>query len=300
MTDGAGYDGTTTDGATGREDLTATQVWRKHRLRQIVLFVTVPGVLLGTASITAAYSAGWMSPAPPKPSCQPELVPAPARGSFTVNVMNATGKSGVAAEVAAGLSKRRFKLGGISNAPDSWYVTQTAVVHHGAKGLDQALLAASQIPGAKLFEDSRSGTTVDVVVGLGYKDMVAIPARLKPIPSEVAVNVYNTTYKTGLAKVVADEVKGRGFKVKEVSNDPLRTMQLGTAVIRYGEEGDLAAALLKGHVPGAELVKDTRSGSVVDLVIGNAFTALTPTADVPPLPVRPKQEVPTVARPCEN
>jgi len=38
----------------------------------------------------------------------------------------------------------------------------------------------------------------------------------------------------------------------------------------------------------------------VDLVIGNAFTALTPTADVPPLPARPKQEIPTVARPCEN
>ena len=281
------------------ENLTPTEVWRKHRLRQIMLFVTVPGVLLGTASITAAYSAGWMTPEPPKPACKPQVVPAPARGSFTVNVMNATGRSGVAAEVAAGLAKRKFKVGGISNAPDSWYVTQSAVVHHGPKGLDQALLAASQIPGAKLFEDSRSGTTVDVVVGLGYKALVPIPPRLKPIPSEVTVNVYNTTYKTGLAKVVADELKGRGFKVKDVSNDPQRTMQMGTAVIRYGEEGDLAAALLQGHVPKAELVKDDRAGARIDLVIGNAYTALTPASDVPPLPARPKQEVPTVARPCE-
>ena len=281
------------------ENLTPTEVWRKHRLRQIMLFVTVPGVLLGTASITAAYSAGWMTPEPPKPACKPQVVPAPARGSFTVNVMNATGRSGVAAEVAAGLAKRKFKVGGISNAPDSWYVTQSAVVHHGPKGLDQALLAASQIPGAKLFEDSRSGTTIDVVVGLGYKALVPIPPRLKPIPSEVTVNVYNTTYKTGLAKVVADELKGRGFKVKDVSNDPQRTMQMGTAVIRYGEEGDLAAALLQGHVPKAELVKDDRAGARIDLVIGNAYTALTPTSNVPPLPARPKQEAPTVARPCE-
>lgn len=281
------------------EDLTPTQLWRKHRMRQVMLFVTIPGVLLGTASITAAYSAGWMSPPAPKPACTPVVVPAPARGSFTVNVMNATGRQGVAAEVAVGLAKRKFTVGGISNAPESWYVTQTAVVHHGPKGLDQALLAASQIPGAKLFADTRTGTSVDVVVGLGYQQLVAIPARLKPIPSEVKVNVYNTTYKTGLAKTVADAVAARGFKVKDVSNDPLRTLQMGTAVIRYGEEGDLAATLLQGHVPGAQLVKDDRLGAGVDLVIGNAFTELTPVADVPPLPPRPTQAVPTVARPCK-
>ena len=280
------------------EDLTPTQLWRKHRLRQVMLFVTIPGVLLGTASITAAYSAGWMSPPPPKPACSPVVVPAPARASFTVNVMNATGRQGVAAEVAIGLRKRTFTVGGISNAPDSWYVTQTAVVHHGPKGLDQALLTASQIPGAKLFADTRTGTSVDVVVGLGYQQMVPIPERLKPIPSEVKVNIYNTTYKTGLAKTVADAVTARGFKVKDVSNDPLRTMQLGTAVIRYGEEGDLAATLLQGHVPGAQLLEDDRLGTGIDLVIGNAFTELTPIADVPPLPARPTQAVPTVARPC--
>jgi hypothetical protein len=281
------------------EDLTPTQLWRKHRARQVMLFVTIPGVLLGTASITAAYSAGWMTPPPPKPACSPVVVPAPARGSFTVNVMNATGRQGGAAEVAIGLRKRAFTIGGISNAPESWYVTQSAVVHYGPNGLDQALLTASQVPGAKLFQDTRSGTSVDVVVGLGYQQLVAIPARLKPIPSEVKVNIYNTTYKTGLAKTVADEVAARGFKVKDVSNDPLRTMQLGTAVIRYGEEGDLAAALLQGHVPGAQLVKDERPGTGVDLVIGNAFTALTPVADVPPLPARPVQAVATVARPCK-
>ncbi|KQZ89558.1 hypothetical protein ASD62_09825 [Phycicoccus sp. Root563] len=282
------------------EDRTPTQVWRNHRLRQIMLFVTIPGVLLGTASMTAAYSSGWMTPAPPKPVCQPTVVPAPARGSFTVNVMNATGVDGTAAKVATGLTKRAFKVGGISNAPESWYVTQPAVVHHGPAGLDQALLTAAQIPGAKLFEDVRKGTSVDVVVGIGYKDLVPMPERLKPIPSEVSVNVYNTTYKTGLAKVVADQVKARGFKVKDVSNDPLQTMQLGTAVIRYGEDGDLAAALLRQHVPGAELLKIDRKGTRLDLVIGNAYTALTPEADVPPLPARPRSEVPTVARPCKD
>ena len=58
------------------DDRPATEVWRKHRLRQILLFVTVPGVLLGTASITAAYSAGLMPPPKPKPACTPQVVPA--------------------------------------------------------------------------------------------------------------------------------------------------------------------------------------------------------------------------------
>jgi hypothetical protein len=162
---------------------TPTQRWRKHRLRQVMLFVTIPGVLLGTASMTAAYSAGWMTAPPPSPVCSPLVVPAPARASFTVNVMNATGRNGVARQVAAGLVKRTFTVGGISNAPESWYVTQSAVVHHGPDGLDQALLTASQIPGATLFADSRTGTSVDVVVGLGYHDLGVVPAEVQPVAS---------------------------------------------------------------------------------------------------------------------
>ena len=102
-------------------------MWRTHRLRQVMLFVTIPGVLLGTASITAAYSAGLMTAPASARSCHPVVVPAPARASFTVNVLNATGRDGVAAQVAAGLAKRTFTVDGISNAPESWYVTQTAV-----------------------------------------------------------------------------------------------------------------------------------------------------------------------------
>ena len=159
---------------------TPAQLWRKHRMRQVMLFVTVPGVLLGTASMTAAYSAGWMTPPTPKPVCRPLVAPAPARASFTVNVMNATGRTGVAAQVAAGLAKRKFSVDGISNAPESWYVTQSAVVHHGPDGLDQALLTASQIPGAKLFADSRKGTSVDVVIGLGYESLGPVPSEVEP------------------------------------------------------------------------------------------------------------------------
>lgn len=284
----------------GEQELTSEQRWRKHRMRKIVLLVTLPGLLLGSASIAGAYSAGWLTPAPPVAACQPDVVPAPARSSFTVNVMNATGKDGMAASVAKGLSQRTFKVGGISNAPETWYVTQPAVVHHGPAGLDAALLVQQQIPGAELFEDEgRVSPSVDVVVGLGFTGMLPLPPRFDPLPGEITMNVYNTTYKTGFAAEVARDLRSRGFKIKEVSNDPLKTMQLGTAVIRFGEEGDLAAKIVSQHVPGATLQKDTRAGTSVDVVIGNAFTALVPLSAVPAPAPRPKQETPTVARPCE-
>ena len=130
-----------------------------------------------------AYSQGWLTPAPPEPACQPEVVPAPARSSFVVNVLNATGKEGMAASVAKGLSQRKFSIGGISNAPETWYVTQPAVIHHGPASLDRALLV-QQIPGSELFEDEgRTSKSVDVVVGLGYTAMVPLPPRFDPLPS---------------------------------------------------------------------------------------------------------------------
>ena len=47
------------------------------------------------------------------------------------------------------------------------------------------------------------------------------------------------------------------------------------------------------------LRKDERAGTTVDVVIGNAYTALVPEADVPAPAPRPKAETPMVARPCE-
>jgi LytR cell envelope-related transcriptional attenuator len=288
-----------TQGPQGSQGPSADERWRKHRLRQMLVFVTLPGVLLGTATVSTAYSQGWLTPEPPKPACQPEVVPAPKRSSFTVNVLNATGKDGMAASVAKGLSQRKFTVGGISNAPETWFVTQSAVIHHGPSSLDQALLLQQQIPGSELFEDEgRASKSVDVVVGLGYTDMVPLPPRFDPLPREITLNVYNTTFRTGLASVVAKDFKRRGFKVKDVSNDPLKTLQMGTALIRYGEEGDLAAKIVAQHVPQATLLKDDRAGTKVDVVIGNAYTALVPQAEVPAPAPRPKQETPTVARPC--
>lgn len=96
------------------------------------------------------------------------------------------------------------------------------------------------------------------------------------VPSQVTVNVYNATERTGLAAKTASDVRKRGFKVSAVSNDPLQKKVAVAAEVRYGATGTTSAKLVLALVKGAKGVKDSRTDSSVDLVLGAKFTALTP------------------------
>lgn len=94
-------------------------------------------------------------------------------------------------------------------------------------------------------------------------------------PAQVTVNVYNATDRTGLAAKTAADVRKRGFKISTVSNDPLQKDVAGAAEVRYGPTGRESAKLVLTLVKGAKAVKDSRTDSSVDLVLGTKFTALT-------------------------
>ena len=94
-------------------------------------------------------------------------------------------------------------------------------------------------------------------------------------PAQVTVNVYNATDRTGLAAKTAADVRKRGFKVSTVSNDPLQKNVTGAAEVRYGPTGRESAKLVLTLVKGSKAVKDSRTDSSVDLVLGAKFTALT-------------------------
>ena len=96
------------------------------------------------------------------------------------------------------------------------------------------------------------------------------------VPSQTTVNVYNATNRTGLAAKTAADVRKRGFKVSAVSNDPLQKDVAGAAEVRYGASGTASAKLVMALVKGAKGVKDSRTDSSVDLVLGAKFAALTP------------------------
>lgn len=95
-------------------------------------------------------------------------------------------------------------------------------------------------------------------------------------PADVSVNVYNATTRSGLAGSTSKDLAKRGFKIKNVANDPLKKKVAKAAEIRYGASGKQSAELLASHVPGAVLVKDKRKDDSVDLVLGNAWKRLGP------------------------
>lgn len=291
-------------GATDRHghELTPEQWWRRHRRRQLFAFITLPGLVLGTGSIATAYSAGLFDHPPAKHACTPQVVKAPARSSFEVSVMNATGESGKATEVARELEHRKFRVDNASTAPDSLLIRDPALVYYGKEGRDQALLVQQQVAGSVLFYDGRGGKNVTLVIGLGFKKLVDVPPDPPPLPREIKVNVYNTTFRGGLAKTVADQLEARGFRGGKVGNDPqLSFLPKNTAVIRFGPDGQPAAKVLAQHVPGAQLkLVEGRAGTTIDLVIGNRYSQLVPVADVPLPPPRPTPPPPTVSRPCSS
>ncbi|MET9426352.1 MULTISPECIES: LytR C-terminal domain-containing protein [unclassified Streptomyces] len=101
-------------------------------------------------------------------------------------------------------------------------------------------------------------------------------------PAQITVNVYNATPRAGLAKTTADELKKRGFAIGKVGNAPAAYdkkvpgagLLLGAADATKG-----AFPVLGTQLKGAALKTDARQTADVDLIIGTAFTALTPPQD---------------------
>jgi hypothetical protein len=99
-------------------------------------------------------------------------------------------------------------------------------------------------------------------------------------PSGVTLNVYNATVRIGLAASVANTLQQEGFKIATIDNDPLGKTILGVGEIRHGPSGLEGAILAAQRLPGATLVQDSRMDASVDIVMGQAFSALTVPARV--------------------
>ncbi len=271
---------------------------RGRRAWQIAVFVTTPGLVLGAGTVAGAYGLGLMGHDTVR--CTPVVVRAPARAAVEVRVHNASGMNGQATGLAKELTKRGFTVVEATGVPEGKLQTQVDIAY-GKAGLDGALLLAGQVPDARLRDDGRQGKTVSLVIGDSFGGLTSVPPAPPPHPSQVTVNVYNTTFRSGLASDVGAQLKGRGFREGKTGNDPQRTfLPDDTAAIRYGEDGEAAANVLAQHVPDAVLTKVNREGAAIDLVLGNRYSALTPASTVPkPEIVRPAPPE-MVTRPCPS
>jgi hypothetical protein len=122
--------------------------------------------------------------------------------------------------------------------------------------------------------DEATTAPTDTETALPCVEVTVVPAEVLPRPQDVRVRVFNATAVSGLAGTTAKELSARDFQVVKVANDPKKLPVEGVAKIRYGPKGEASAQLLLVYVPGAELAPDERTGRIVDLALGDAFTSV--------------------------
>jgi hypothetical protein len=106
---------------------------------------------------------------------------------------------------------------------------------------------------------------------------VPCPAQTSAQPDEVRVRVYNASDRFGLARQVARELQARGYTVVSIGDDPVGTPVRGSATVRFGQPGRLAAKSIGAQVVGPlGWEDDKRSSTSVDLVLGPGYKTMVP------------------------
>ncbi|MFF0588680.1 LytR C-terminal domain-containing protein [Streptomyces sp. NPDC003781] len=141
-------------------------------------------VFTGGDKASAAGAAGCVTSA--RASASPAAAVLPKPGQVTVNVLNATTRSGLAQKTADELKKRGFRVGEVTNAPKEYdkKVTGTGVLLGGpASSVKSALtVLGTQLPGAQSRTDAaREGAAVDLIIGNGFKGLA------KPADADAAL-----------------------------------------------------------------------------------------------------------------
>lgn len=129
----------------------------------------------GNSASAAGTTAACDSRATPKPT--PKALPEP--GTITVNVLNATTRTGLAKKTADELKKRGFKIGEVANATKEYdkKVKGTGVLLGPTSALDTALpVLGTQLSGAERRTDpARKGNEIDLIIGDAFKELTKKP-----------------------------------------------------------------------------------------------------------------------------
>ncbi|MFH8842513.1 LytR C-terminal domain-containing protein [Streptomyces sp. NPDC017868] len=180
---------------------------RPHRRRRIVLASAAAVVVLGAAgwgtlqlvdvfsgdegTKTTAGKQADCKPAPKATTAPAAAFPKPAQ--ITVNVYNATPRSGLAKTTADELKKRGFKIGKVGNAPVAYdkKVPGTGLLLGATTAVKGALpVLGTQLAGTTSKADTRATPDVDLIIGTAFKTLspkatadAALVALTKPAPA---------------------------------------------------------------------------------------------------------------------
>jgi hypothetical protein len=155
--------------------------------------------------------AGGGAPAEATPSVSPTpaAAPTPARkpltvapDRITVNVVNGTSTTGLAAKAAAALRSRGFGIGTVGNAPAP---VDRTVVRYGPGAGEKARTVAAAVRGSVLKADPAAGAAVQVVVGPNWSTVVAVHTGPPPTASASATSPARTASATPMAASAAPQ-----------------------------------------------------------------------------------------------
>ncbi|MEU5051524.1 LytR C-terminal domain-containing protein [Streptomyces sp. NPDC021096] len=171
-------------------------------------------------------------------------------------------------------NRRRIVLVGAATAVvlglAGWGTLQLVEVFSG--GAEKPQAAAQQQRGKKKDGDCKSADDDTQTAG-------RTAPKAPPKPGDITVNVYNATPRGGLAKITADELARRGFKIGKVGNaqEDYDKKVDGPGILLGNRDAlDGALKVLGTQLGGTETKGDDREGQDVDLVLGTAYKALTP------------------------
>ncbi|MEV7568149.1 LytR C-terminal domain-containing protein [Streptomyces tanashiensis] len=179
---------------------------RPHRRRRIVLASAAAVVVLGAAGwgtlqLVDVFSGdGTKTTAGKQTDCKPTPKPTtapaaalPKPAQITVNVYNATPRSGLAKTTADELKKRGFKIGKVGNAPTAYdKKVPGAGLLLGAPAATKGAfpVLGTQLAGTTAKTDTRGTADVDLILGTAFKTLspkatadAALVALTKPAPA---------------------------------------------------------------------------------------------------------------------
>jgi hypothetical protein len=118
---------------------------------------------------------------PEAPTAEPDPAPAALTvgpEQITVDVLNGTGTTGLAATVADAMGAQGFTVANVGNEEGT--VNQT-IVRHGPGVVEAARTVAAAVPGSVLQASDSIGDTVQLVLGPNYESVV--PVVIGPPPA---------------------------------------------------------------------------------------------------------------------
>ncbi|MFD7941221.1 LytR C-terminal domain-containing protein [Streptomyces sp. NPDC048253] len=166
---------------------------------QLIDVFTGGGGTATAAGVGCSTKATKASPAASASAAAAVVGAAPKPAQITVNVFNATTRSGLAKTTADELKKRGFKIGEVGNATKQYdkKVTGTGILLGPAASLNTSLpVLATQLTTAERRTDAaRAGTALDLIIGNQFKALTSPTASVKALSALAAPQPTASTKK---------------------------------------------------------------------------------------------------------